>query len=174
MAYTVFEETIAEQIIAELQERLDLYFGVEAKGTLGEVRVRGIALYEKKTFKTLLEFYTEKMIYTKNDEYTLYGRKQITSAEFRNITSQVSVQIKLWLRYYDTWRKQNPQVVVSDITGKRSKVLKYLLIIQTQWVDVKGIVQEELRKLKQQYRAYIIYSFTSATERAKISNCFLI
>lgn len=168
MAYTVFEKTVAEQIIADLQERLDLYFGVEEKNTLGEVRVRNIGLYEKKTFKTLLEYYTEKMIYTKNDEYVLYGRKQITATEFRNITLQVSLQIKTWLRYYDLWKKQNPGVVVSDITGKRSKVLKYFVIIQTQWVNTKSIVQEELKKLKQQHRLYIIFGFTSSTEQAKI------
>ena len=63
-AYTDIERAIALQVIEEIQRILDLYLGTET--TRGEILVRDLGIYERKTFKTLLEFYAQQIIYDKD------------------------------------------------------------------------------------------------------------
>ena len=164
--YSDIEMSIAEQVIDSLRNTLNLYFGTG--NTLGEVRVRDIGLYEKKTFKFLLECYTERMIYIKSSSLGEWGRSHFTQTEFKNITTLVSIEITDWLKFYDSWVKSNPQIKISDFRARRSKVLKYTVMLGVQWRNVKGIVNEELNKLKIKYKREVIYSFTTSEERLKI------
>ena len=165
-AYSDIEAIVAQQVAESLRSTLNLYFGTD--NTLGEVRTRDIGLYEKKTFKILLDFFVERLIYERDKWLGDWGRTHLSETEFKNITALVSVQVSEWLKYYDNWVKANPQVRVSDIRGRRSKVLKYSLMLGIQWKNVKNIVREEFKSLKKLYSKTIIYGFTTSDERLKI------
>ena len=166
-AYTDIERAIALQVIEEIQRILDLYLGTET--TRGEILVRDLGIYERKTFKTLLEFYAQQIIYDKDKAIVSeWDRSHFTEKEIRNMLVQVNAELASWLRRYDDWILYHPDVRVSDIRAKRSKILRYTLMVAAGWNKIKGIVQEEAKKLKQTYSKHVIYSFASSEERAQL------
>ena len=164
--YSEIETAVAQQVIQSLQDRINLYLGTST--TKGEVRTRDIGLYEKKTFKTLLEYYAEKAIYEKDQWFSAFGRRHFSEVEIRNITAQVYVNVTGWVRDWEEYHKAYPEVRVSDIRSKRSKILIYSLMLSAGWRKIKGIVREEAEVLKTVYKKYVIYSFTTSTERLEI------
>lgn len=164
--YSEIETVVAQQVIQSLQDRINLYLGTST--TKGEVRTRDIGLYEKKTFKTLLEYYAEKVIYEKDQWFSAFGRRHFSEVEVNNIRAQVYVNVTGWVRDWEEYHKAYPEVRVSDIRGKRSKIIHYSLMLKAGWKNIKNIVREEASKLRTIYKKYVIYSFTTSTERLEI------
>ena len=164
--YSNFEKAVAQQVIQSLQDRINLYLGTST--TKGEVRTRDIGLYEKKTFKTLLEYYAERAIYERDSWFAGFGRCQMTEVEIKNVTAQVHVHVLDWLKDWDKYHDTYSDVRVSDIRGKRSKIIRYSFMLSAGWKNIKGIIKEEAEALRTIYKKHVIYSFTTSEERLEL------
>lgn len=156
MTVTV-EKAIAVWITDKLQNIIDLYFGTDS--TKGEILTRGIAVYEKRTFRTLLGYHAYKLLRERDKELQSFGRIHLFSVEIRRIITQVNIAINGWVQDWVVFTKNNPSVIISDITGKRSKVLLWIDMSEKVWQKIKLLVDELILTSKDKYAGYYIYPF---------------
>lgn len=154
---TSVEQAIAIWIIDQLQVTVNLYLGTE--NTKGEVITRGIGLYEKNTFRTLLGYHAYELLRQRDVELQKWGRIHLSDKEITSILEQVNVAINGWIKTWVAFTKANPDIRISNITGKRSKVLLWINMSEKTWKEVKATVDAYMVELRVKYHGYSIYPF---------------
>lgn len=154
--YTDIEKAIAKQIIKKLQKIIDLYLGTDI--TKGELLVRNLAIYERNTFRLLLLYHAYIILYTIEKDLSSWGRNCFTENEIYHIIAQVSVYINGWVKQYIIFTKKHPDILVSDIAAKRSKVLIYIDLSKKGWEELQELVGAVYKELLGIYKSYCLYT----------------
>ena len=154
--YTDIEKAIAQQIIKKLQKVIDLYLGTDT--TQGELLVRSLAIYERNTFRFLLNYHAYIMLYTIEKDLSDWGRNCFTENEIYHIIAQVNVYINGWVKQYIIFVNKHPDILVSDIAGKRSKVLIWIDLSQKSWEELKALIDAIYKELLSVYKNYCLYT----------------
>lgn len=154
-ATTSVEQAIAVWIIDQLQVIVNLYLGTE--NTKGEVVTRGIGLYEKNTFRNLLEYQAYELLRKRDAELQGWGRMHLSDKEIASILEQVNVAINGWIKTWVAFTKAHPDIRISNITGKRSKVLLWVNMSTKTWKETIALIDDYMVQLRTKYRGYTIY-----------------
>lgn len=152
---TQLESAIATWIIDQLQVKIDLYFGTD--NTEGEVITRDIGLYEKNTFRTLLGYHAFKLLRQRDEELQRLKRIHLSDNEISAILALVNVAINDWIKKWVCFTKQHPYVRISDITGKRSKVVLWISMSTKVWEVTKATVNSLISQFRERYAGFCIY-----------------
>lgn len=152
---TSVEQAIAVWIIDQLQVIVNLYLGTE--NTKGEVVTRGIGLYEKNTFRTLLEYHAYELLRKRDAELQGWGRMHLSDKEIASILEQVNVAINGWIKTWVAFTKAHPDIRISNITGKRSKVLLWVNMSTKTWKETIALIDDYMVQLRTKYHGYTIY-----------------
>lgn len=168
--YTEVERTISDYVINKMDDMLSRYFG--NNGSSCELIDRDIALYEKKTFVSLLNLHIYRNILTREEELAEWGRPRLTSQEFKNIYSRISQNSKRWLNEYKKWYGENPSWRVSNITGKKSKVIKYIDMSEANWAKLRSIIENKTNDIRKKYSSSLIYDYLNDEKRKTIDEYF--
>lgn len=156
--YNSIETAMALQVKEEIERLLDLYFGTDS--TKGEVLVREINLYEKKTFKDLLEFYIYKIIFEKDQEYAMkWERPHFTKQEVERIIKQVYPNMKMWLYRYDQWVNAHSEVMIDNFRAKRSRIFKYTTMNSAGWIKVRELIDKKYETYRRFNPNSVVFSF---------------
>lgn len=154
--YTDIEKAIAQQIIKKLQKIIDLYLGTDT--TKGELLVRNLAIYERNTFRLLLNYHAYIILYTIEKDLSDWGRNCFTENEIYHIIAQVNIYINGWVKQYIIFVNKHPEILVSNIAGKRSKVLIWIDLSQQAWKELKELVDAVYKELLNIYKSYCLYT----------------
>ena len=168
MTITAVEKAIVSWITDQLQMTVDLYLGTD--DTKGEILVRGIGLYEKNTFRKLLGYHAYRLLRERDAELQRWGRLHLSNTEIAVIISQVNIAINGWVKVWVAFTKSHSSVVISDITGKRSKVLLWIEMSEKTWKDTKVLIDEACSYFQEKYRGYTIYPFFYDGERESLES----
>ena len=169
--YTDTERNISDYVISKIDDMVNQYFGND--NTSCELTDRKIALYEKKTYVSLLNLHIYRLIMSKEEELVNLGSKCFTDSEFKNIYTRVNSNMKKWTDRYTEWQLQNSSWTVSNITGKRSKTIKYINMSDVSWAKIRNIIETETEKIRKKYNSSkIIYDFLTESEKEEILNIF--
>lgn len=163
---TQLENAIATWIIDQLQIKIDLYFGTE--GTKGEVITRDIGLYEKNTFRILLEYHAFKLLRQRDEKLQRFGRVHLSDKEILAVLALVNVAINSWVKKWVWFTKQYPYVRISDITGRKSKVILWKGMSTKVWADTKVIVNSLISQFKERYTGFCIYPSLQQEQREQL------
>lgn len=154
MIYNV-NKAISTWIIDKLQNTIDLYLGTSS--TKGEVLVRDIGIYEKNTFRRLLDYHAYKLLRERDVELQRFGRLHVSDSDITDIIKLVNVFVNSWVQTWVQFTKKHPDIRISDLTAKRSKVLLWFDMSIKTWTESKIIINDSLQQLKIKYSGYCIY-----------------
>jgi len=163
---TKVEKAVAAWITDQLQVTVNLYLGTDT--AKGEVIVRGIGLYEKNTFRTLLGYHVYRLLRERDEELQRWGRVHLSDKEISSILAQVNVSVNEWVKTWIVFTKRNPDIRISNITGKRSKVLLWINMSEKVWKDSKALINEYFVQLQAKYRGYVICPFFYGDEKERL------
>lgn len=163
--YSDLERTIANYVLNKIKLMLDQYFGNDIYTS--ELIDRNIALYEKKTYITLLCLHAYRFLLNRERELIDWGKVPLNEDEFKNIYQLIHSKKRDWINTYDLWQKEHSSWSVSDITGKKSKVIKYINMSEVNWAKLRDIIEKESNKIKVKYSKTIIYTFLTKTEESQ-------
>ena len=155
---TNVEQAISVWVTDKLQNIVDLYLGTS--NTKGEIITRGIAVYEKNTFRTLLQYHGYRLLRERDEELQTWGRVHLSDKEIASVMTQVNVAINEWIKQWVIFTENNPSVIISNITAKRSKVLPWFAMSEKTWSNSKSAVDELMAEVKDKYFGYYIYPFS--------------
>lgn len=167
---TQLENAVATWIIDQLQIKIDLYFGTG--DTKDEVTTRGIGLYEKNTFRLLLKYYAFKLLRQRDEELQRLGRVHLSDEEISSILTLVNVAVNNWIKKWVWFTKQYPYIRISDITGKRSKVIPWVEMSEKIWTDTKAVVNSLASQFRERYTGFCIYPSLQQEQKEQLQAAY--